>query len=107
MLWGKNSLCVSASAYSVKQARARYQKLGSVVQCDPLDETKTETENIIMKNQSLLFMAGQEQARSPFLWAMALRIRQQNARRPSAGIGPIPDSVVEWTPRRLNTTDQH
>jgi hypothetical protein len=55
-----------------------------------------------MKNQSLLFMASQEQARSPFLWAMALRIRQQNTRRSNAGVGPVPDSVVEWTPRRLN-----
>jgi len=60
-----------------------------------------------MKNQSLLFMASQEQARSPFLWAMALRIRQQNTRRPTAGIGPVPDSVVEWTPRRFNAGSQH
>jgi hypothetical protein len=59
-----------------------------------------------MKNQSLLFMAAQEQARSPFLWAMALRIRQQNARRPSASIGPIPDSVVEWTPRKNSIGQQ-
>jgi hypothetical protein len=53
-----------------------------------------------MKNQSLLFMASQEQARSPFLWAVALRIRQQNSRRPNV-VGPVPDSVVEWTPRRI------
>jgi hypothetical protein len=59
-----------------------------------------------MKNQSLLFMASQEQARSPFLWAVALRIRQQSARRINAGIGPIPDSVVEWTPRKANSVDQ-
>jgi hypothetical protein len=52
-----------------------------------------------MKTQSLLFMASQAQARSPFLWAMALRIRQQNARRPAA-VGPNSDSVIEWTPRR-------
>ena len=60
-----------------------------------------------MKNQSLLFMASQEQARSPFLWAAALRVRQQNARRINAGIGPIPDSVAEWTPRKLNSTGQN
>jgi len=59
-----------------------------------------------MKNQSLLFLASQEQARSPFLWAVALRIRQQNSRRASGGIGPIPDSVVEWTPRRNITVGQ-
>jgi hypothetical protein len=59
-----------------------------------------------MKNQSLLFMASQEQARSPFLWAVALRIRQQSARRINAGIGPIPDSVVEWTPRKVNSGGQ-
>jgi hypothetical protein len=58
-----------------------------------------------MKNQSLLFMAAQEQARSPFLWAVALRIRQQNARR--LNVGPIPDSVAEWTPRKLNSTGQN
>jgi hypothetical protein len=60
-----------------------------------------------MKNQSLLFMASQEQARSPFLWAVALRIRQQSSRRIAVGIGPVPDSVVEWTPRRMNTVGQH
>jgi hypothetical protein len=51
-------------------------------------------------------MASQEQARSPFLWAVALRIRQQNSRRPAASIGPTPDSVVEWTPRRTTTGQQ-
>jgi hypothetical protein len=69
-------------------------------------KTKSESQIVVMKNQSLLFMASQEQARSPFLWAMALRIRQQNTRRATAGIGPIPDSVVEWTPRRLNAASQ-
>jgi hypothetical protein len=59
-----------------------------------------------MKNQPLLFIASQEQARSPFLWAVALRIRQQNSRRMTVGIGPVPDSVVEWTPRRMNTVGQ-
>jgi hypothetical protein len=59
-----------------------------------------------MKNQSLLFMAAQERARSPFLWAVALRIRQQNSRRPTGGIGPIPDSVVEWTPRKNSVGQQ-
>jgi len=72
-----------------------------------LDETKNRrTRKSVMKNQSLLFMAAQEQARSPFLWAMALRIRQQSARRTNAGIGPIPDSVVEWTPRKNNSVGQ-
>jgi hypothetical protein len=60
-----------------------------------------------MKQQSLLFMAAQEQARSPFLWAVALRIRQQNSRRTSAGIGPVADSVVEWTPRRIAPITQN
>jgi hypothetical protein len=59
-----------------------------------------------MKNQSLLFMASQEQTRSPFLWAVALRIRQQNTRRPNSGVGPVPDSVMEWTHRRLNSVAQ-
>ena len=53
-----------------------------------------------MKKQSLLFMAAQEKAASPFLWAVALRIRQQNARRPNSGVGPVPETVMEWTPRR-------
>jgi len=72
----------------------------------PKQKPKT-TKQAVMKNQSLLFMASQEQARSPFLWAVALRIRQQSARRVNAGIGPIPDSVVEWTPRRINSIGQH
>ena len=77
-------------------------------ECLRWTETKTENNRTtVMKNQSLLFMASQEQARSPFLWAVALRIRQQSARRVNAGIGPIPDSVVEWTPRRINLTGQH
>jgi hypothetical protein len=55
-----------------------------------------------MKNQSLLFMASQDRARSPFLWAVALRIRQQSQRRPSAGsVGPVADSVNELAPRRF------
>jgi hypothetical protein len=70
-------------------------------------KTKNRRKQLVMKNQSLLFMASQEQARSPFLWAVALRISQQNSRRVNAGIGPIPDSVVEWTPRRINLTGQH
>jgi len=54
-----------------------------------------------MKQQSLLFLAAQDRTRSPFLWAMALRIRQQSLRRSgSGGVGPVPDSVLEWTPRR-------
>jgi hypothetical protein len=69
-------------------------------------KTKNRRKQLVMKNQSLLFMASQEQARSPFLWAVALRIRQQSARRVNAGIGPIPDSVVEWTPRRSNSVGQ-
>jgi hypothetical protein len=69
-----------------------------------LDDTKTKI--IVMKNQSLLFMASQEQARSPFLWAMALRIRQQSTRRQNSSVGPVADSVVEWTPRRLNFSSQ-
>jgi hypothetical protein len=68
---------------------------------------RNENQKIVMKNQSLLFMASQEQARSPFLWAMALRIRQQNTRRPATSIGPVLDSVVEWTPRRLNSSVQN
>jgi hypothetical protein len=53
-----------------------------------------------MKNQSLLFHAAQERSRSSFLWAVALRIRQQSARRAAASIGPVPEAVFEWTPRR-------
>lgn len=53
-----------------------------------------------MKNQSPLFLASHQQARSPFLWAMALRIRQQHSRRTCQTVGPAPDSVVEFMPRR-------
>ncbi len=66
-----------------------------------LDETKTT--EVAMKNQSLLFHAAQERSRSPFLWAVALRVRQQSARRSAASIGPIPEAVFEWTPRRNAT----
>jgi hypothetical protein len=55
-----------------------------------------------MKNQSLLFSAAQDRARSPFLWAVALRIRHQSQRRPSADqIGPVAESVIEISPRRF------
>ena len=57
-----------------------------------------------MKNQSPLFLAASERARSPFLWAMALRIRQQSQRR--AGLdstGPVPEAVMEISHRQFTS----
>jgi hypothetical protein len=61
-----------------------------------------------MKSQSLLFMAAQDRARSPFLWAVALRIRQQSIRRQGVGhVGPVPETVMELSPRRCLATTQN
>ena len=60
-----------------------------------------------MKNQSLLFLAAPERARSPFLWAVALRIRQQSQRREGIGsIGPIPDAVHALSQRQCVTNQE-
>lgn len=63
---------------------------------------------VVMKNQSLLFMAAQDRARSPFLWAVALRIRQQSQRRNGPGqVGPASETVMELAPRRCLATTQN
>jgi hypothetical protein len=55
-----------------------------------------------MKNQSLLFLAAPERARSPFLWAVALRVRQQSQRRADvSSVGPVPEAVMEISHRQF------
>lgn len=66
-----------------------------------LDEpTITDTEE--MKTQSFLYSASTEQNRNGFLWSVALRARRSELRRPTAVcVGPVPENVMEWTPRRV------
>lgn len=65
-----------------------------------LDElTKTYADE--MKSQSFLYSASTEQSRNGFLWSVALRARRSELRRPTAVcVGPVPENVMEWTPRR-------
>jgi hypothetical protein len=57
-----------------------------------------------MKNQSPLFLAAPDRARSPFLWAVALRIRQQSQRRAGiSSVGPVPESVMEISHRQFTS----
>jgi hypothetical protein len=61
-------------------------------------------ETCAMKTQSLLFLAAPERGRSPFLWAVALRVRQQSQRREGIGsIGPIAEPVHELSRRQCVT----
>jgi hypothetical protein len=55
-----------------------------------------------MKTQSLLYSASNDQNRNGFLWSVAMRARRSELRRPTAVcVGPVPENVIEWTPRRL------
>lgn len=66
-----------------------------------LDELITNTIEK-MKSQSLLFSTSADHNRNGFLWAVAMRARRSEMRRPTAVcVGPVPENVIEWTPRRV------
>jgi hypothetical protein len=53
-----------------------------------------------MKTQSLLFSTSADHNRNGFLWSVAMRARRSEMRRPTAVcVGPVPENVIEWTPR--------